>query len=327
MALRTMFGWLPRPLFRMVRASYHGIINAKWAVVRVGERTWAAWPETSWRFAPHFTRHLTRDTAHGRLTFYTNDQVIGRALYLHGAFDRDKAEQAFTLLQRENCLDASRNCLIDVGANIGTVCIDMVRQNRFARAIAIEPDPANFALLQRNIQQNGLNDRITPLAIGLSSERATVTFEQSGNNYGDHRVRLAVAASDTTPNAFSEEQWRTTTIEVKRLDDVLAERNIMPSEVALLWIDVQGHEWHVLQGAKNTITSEVPVLAEFWPYGLTKAGVTPEAFTALLAELFSHFLDLKDKTQSRQDIKNIGYLFDRYSGIAHTDLLLLKKKF
>lgn len=324
MSIRKTFRWLPRPVFSMARSGYHGLINAKWAIVRIGERTRASWPDTCWQLAGRFRKHVTINTSHGRMTFGTGDQVIGKALYFTGAFDRDKAETAFALLQRENCLMPSRTYLIDVGANIGTVCIDLVRQNRFTRAIALEPDPQNFAFLRRNIRQNRLAEQITPLAIGLSSEPATVTFEKSNDNYGDHRVRLKSPDSDVAVNAFAEEKRQTTTIEVKRLDDVLASLHIAYEEIGLLWIDVQGHEWHVLRGAQGLLQAGVPVLMEFWPYALGRAGVTPDNFNTLVTEHFTHFINLDEDDQMKHEISEVGCLFKKYSGKTQTDLLLLR---
>jgi hypothetical protein len=45
---------------------------------------------------------------------------------------------------------------------------------------------------------------------------------------------------------------------------------ISAAEIDLVWMDVQGHEAHVLAGA--TCLAGVPVVTEFWPFGLRRAG-------------------------------------------------------
>ena len=36
-------------------------------------------------------------------------------------------------------------------------------------------------------------------------------------------------------------------------------------------MDTQGHEGNVLSGATNIIKSRVPIITEFWPYGLKRS--------------------------------------------------------
>ena len=49
------------------------------------------------------------------------------------------------------------------------------------------------------------------------------------------------------------------------------------SPVDFIKIDVQGYEHSVLRGAQRVLKENrgIRVLMEFWPYGLSKAGVAP----------------------------------------------------
>ena len=77
------------------------------------------------------------------------------------------------------------------------------------------------------------------------------------------------------------------------LSDVLAEED---RGVFLLKIDAQGHEWHVLQGARAYMARH-PVhflLVEFYPKGLRAGGVEPLALLRLLQhELGYQCFDLR----------------------------------
>ena len=62
--------------------------------------------------------------------------------------------------------------LIDIGANIGPICIPAVKRNYVKQAIAIEPGPDNARLLRANVALNSLHDRIIvhECAVGASEE-------------------------------------------------------------------------------------------------------------------------------------------------------------
>jgi len=68
-----------------------------------------------------------------------------------------------------------------------------------------------------------------------------------------------------------------------------------------------------------------PVIAEFWPYGLLRAGVSPDSFVRLAPSQFGYYYDLKPAFPGQQSSIQVATLFERYQGISFTDLLLLKE--
>jgi hypothetical protein len=89
-------------------------------------------------------------------------------------------------------------------------------------------------------------------------------------------------------------------------------------------MDVQGHEKHVLEGAANLLASGVPVISEFWPYGLERAGVSPDEFSRFAQNHFGSFFDLSEEEPRQQSVQQIPNLFSQYRGVSFTDLLLVK---
>ena len=83
-------------------------------------------------------------------TFYiqTADNSISKTLFLEGKFDLDK------LIKVTRLIDITESTLIDVGANLGSICIPACKRSLVQNAIAIEPDRETFNYLNRNIAAN-----------------------------------------------------------------------------------------------------------------------------------------------------------------------------
>lgn len=52
--------------------------------------------------------------------------------------------------------------VLDIGANIGTTTIEILRQLPMVTADAFEPEPTNFQLLRMNLLTNDLHSRVGP---------------------------------------------------------------------------------------------------------------------------------------------------------------------
>lgn len=195
----------------------------------------------------------------------SSDLVIGQKILKKGNFEFEKFIKVIKLLKKK-----VNFILIDIGANIGTVCIPAIRRGFFQKCIAIEPDPYNFSLLKKNIKINGLNKNIKIINTALGSDdNKRAVFELSEYNFGDHRVRNENDLLDK--NYYLEKQRKTIVVKLTKLDTVL--KKINPKNV-FLWIDVQGYEGFVLEGARNTLKHNPPLVIEFWPYALERSGCT-----------------------------------------------------
>ena len=251
------------------------------------------------------TRDVTVDTFNGRLSFSSGDWLIGKYLYVKRAHEEHEIQSVIGLLTREGWLKRSPTTVLNAGANIGMTCIGLVRE-KFDRAIAFEPDPRNYRLLVRNIEQNGLRDRIQAFPVALSSTTGHVTLELSKDNPGDHRVRQT-----DRPGFYKEETRPTIQVEADTLDHFFQAR---PGAVDVIWVDIQGHEGHFFRGAKNFLKRGIPVVSEFWPYGLERAGTSAAEYTGLVSESFSHFWVVDNADYQRVPIEEFGKLFELYQG-------------
>jgi FkbM family methyltransferase len=170
--------------------------------------------------------------------------------------------------------------------------------------------------LLTNIQLNGVSHLIETHAIALGSKpEQTLTFELSPDNSGDHRVR-----TDAGDGLFSESSRQTIAVRSTRFDDVIAE---LDPATALVWLEAQGFEGFILEGAKKAVDHRVPVMTEFCPYMVARAGAY-EAFVSA-ALRYQKAFDLFDTRGEAFAISRLALsglrerLGDRG---AYTDLLL-----
>lgn len=108
-------------------------------------------------------------------------------------YRRGTSDEAFiknVLINEEyfahNFYPKQNDTIVDIGANIGCFTLAVSRYNQGGRIIAVEPFPSNFDLLQRNINQNRIeNVVLIPAAI---SSRADSTTLFVGNDTGMHSL-------------------------------------------------------------------------------------------------------------------------------------------
>jgi FkbM family methyltransferase len=234
----------------------------------------------------------------------TRDQVVGREAFATGAFDLPAMRRALDALGA----DLSGRTVVDAGANIGTSTVEFIRRYGAARVVAIEPDPENFKLLRLNLVENEIEDRVTALNIALSDRPGTVSMRRSPANLGDHRV---------TPDGDVQVPAQTL--------DALIEDGTIPADTALLWMDVQGHEGHVLAGGRSLLNADVPIVMEYWPQGL---GAQLADLESLIREHFSTVIDLgfpgrPGETKRSITAAEIASVAPRYPGESFADVILL----
>jgi FkbM family methyltransferase len=190
----------------------------------------------------------------------SSDTIIGRSLYINGHYEFDTFLDVLKILENK----IKKNTLIDIGANIGSICIPAIKRKIFEKCIAIEPEPYNYNLLSKNIFINDVNDKIETLNIALGQhENEQLKFELSKDNFGDHRIK----SNSKEKNFYNEDKRTIITVNTKTLDTIM--KNFNPKET-LIWIDTQGYESFILDGGINTLSKKPPIVIEFWPYGLDK---------------------------------------------------------
>ena len=162
---------------------------------------------------------------------------------------------------------------IDLGANIGTTVIPAALAG--ARCHAVEPEPANVALLRRNIARNGVAGRVSVHEAAAWHETAELAFEIAPSNLGDHRVRTAAPDGGS---AYGEADRTTIAVRARPVDTLIEAGNL--AGPVLVKVDVQGAETQALAGGAALFGRADIALLEYWPYGLRRLGSEPAALFA-----------------------------------------------
>lgn len=185
----------------------------------------------------------------------TSDRTIARSVFTSGDWDPLLVGTVFDALEAFG-RSYRGTTFVEVGANFGVYSLPAVASYGFARAVAYEPDPGSFGLLQQNIERNGLGDRVMAYNAALSAAPGELTLQLGDFNAGDNRIVQPGAASSFATGA-------TVRVPARTFDDEVAAGRIPIDEVGLVWLDVQGHEAEVLEGAGTLLGAQVPLVVEY----------------------------------------------------------------
>lgn len=286
--------------------------------------------EAFFRVARRFTPVLQAAWPTGRFLVSTADREISRATFVTGPFglegDRKTCWYISEILGSE--FDLSRGGVLEAGANIGTGSVSFITALGAKHVHAFEPAPDNFRLLEHNVLANGLAACITTHQVALSNVVGDLPVELSPSHWGDHRIRVKTHhASD----AFDELGRELVRVPATTVDSLVASGTLDLAELQVAWVDIQGHEASFLQGARSLLATRIPMVIEFWPYGLARADGL-DTFIALVSAHYTHFLDAEDAHKANdgrppgQRLAPTSDLVDlrrRYAGPHdHTNLVL-----
>lgn len=160
---------------------------------------------------------------------------------------------------------------IDIGANIGL--ITMIMSKVSGKVISFEPESENYRALEENVKLNQIRN-VNQYQLALSDKDEETYFYINNKNEGGHTINKEQVGRFR--DSFQEKRK----IFVVKLDSFLKKKEF--GKIDLIKIDVEGAELDVLNGAKETIMKDKPLII----------------FEAL---------DEKELTKSRQFLKRLGY--------------------
>ncbi|GLQ90825.1 hypothetical protein GCM10007898_44010 [Dyella flagellata] len=161
---------------------------------------------------------------------------IAHNINLNGVYEKDDLDTFFEWAQSMgiNFKDATA---LDIGANIGNHSLYF--SDHFKRVVSFEPHPRIFKVLSLNAE---LASNVICHNVGLSDQDGTAILSGPAVNFG----RSTISESRDS---------RSVDIKLVKLDDFCEFEN-----VKLLKIDVEGHEYKALSGAKKIIQEHRPII-------------------------------------------------------------------
>lgn len=188
-----------------------------------------------------------------RLRYHPRD-VIGGCIWRMGVYDLTVSEAIWRLLD-------PGAYAVDVGANIGHMTSIMAaRVGAAGRVLAVEPHPDIYAELTVNIrawETEGGGAQVTARQIAFSDQAGTATLWTTAE-FASNRGTASLTPETSGPRSQgAADRWdasetsdrKAMTVTMARLD----ESTDPARPIALLKIDVEGHELAVLKGSARRL--------------------------------------------------------------------------
>ena len=173
----------------------------------------------------------TRTRYHTNFSYFVNDEMIGSSLRRYGEYQQVELDFLLSLLTPDSVV-------YDVGANVGYHTTAFA--SRAQQVISFEPNPQNFALLEQNTRDL---ERVTVYQAAVSNTQGPGyidTFDPAVYGNFGHMTMNTQGSGVQVP--------------CMTLDFV----NHAPPD--LIKIDVEGHEYEVLQGCVHLLKRRRPVI-------------------------------------------------------------------
>lgn len=137
---------------------------------------------------------------------------------------------------------SKNNTVIDIGANIGWISLILAESvGSSGKVYSFEPSSKIFKYLKQISEKR---KQIFPYQMAMSNENGEVSF--TNEKHSD----LSHISSNVTKNSE--------TVECKTLDNFVLDENI--TSINFIKVDVEGHDYQVLEGGLETLKSFNPFL-------------------------------------------------------------------
>lgn len=169
-----------------------------------------------------------------QLSCLKNDRVSD---WLKVFGDYEKGTDAYFLSQHK-----AEGYFLDIGSNVGYYSLLHAKMGLVKGVWSFEPNPQPRKALEKSVRENNFQDQITVFPYALSDEEGVVNFHFEEGISGSGHI-----------SANSEDGIK---VELKKFSD-LWEKNGAP-KVSIIKIDVEGHEWQVLQCMQEMLKRDHP---------------------------------------------------------------------
>lgn len=199
------------------------------------------------------------------------NELIDSSIYYKGYFERDT-----TLAINKLC--KSGMTVVDIGANIGYYTLLLAKLvGPMGKVIAFEPAQWAFSKLKRNLELNDF-DNITLEKKALSNENRQDQVRHFYCSWPLH------TNSEDQIHPIHHGRAMKDIVDFATLDHYVKQKGI--KKIDLIKLDVDGHEFKVIQGAVKTLRSFKPLIVmELSSYTLEEVGDNIADLVSLLSGL------------------------------------------
>jgi FkbM family methyltransferase len=170
---------------------------------------------------------------------------------------------------QHNFTPLESDIVVDVGAHIGPYTLKASKcVGSKGKVIAIEADPANFDILNRNIQLNKLTNVIALNYAAYSKEDKIRLYLLSKGEESSYTKYNTVM----TDRAYNEKKFLQ--VQANTLDYLLESNGIKHAQVNWIKIDVEGAELEVLKGAHNILSKSKDIALLIEVHNLSTVNTT-----------------------------------------------------
>lgn len=170
-----------------------------------------------------------------------NQSDIAYGIASHGMVESYDTEMVMSILKTL----PSDFIFYDIGSNTGWYTMIALTAHTKSTVYSFEPLVEHIACQKETVHLNSKESRVHIFETALS------------NHNGIETIRLAGSGTSLEKD-FLEKDLGTRTIEIKTLDSLIKKEEL--SLPHFIKIDVEGHEYKVIQGALSTITEAKPIL-------------------------------------------------------------------
>lgn len=219
------------------------------------------------------------------------DEGICRDLFLH----RIREPFSTDYLMNSGILTKG-NIVLDIGANIGYyVLMESALVGNSGKVYAVEPVLSNITILKRNIKLNECeNVEIFRLAMGDENKKSRI--------YISSRCNCSAMRKDAVGGRIMREE----NVKVVTVDSFLKNRDTPD----LIRMDVEGYEYNIMKGMKETLKKDVKILMEVHGDLLTGRR-TEEIFKTLKENGFKIQFAVRDRTCGSKIAEQLMYKLDK----------------
>jgi len=194
--------------------------------------------------ADHCFRSVITDTESGRMHLDSGD-LIQRALLFYGHYEPATGELHRRLLK-------PGDAYVEVGANVGTFSLLASRcVGAAGRVVSVDPNPFVFSQFLKNLALNASAANVTPVNMACAGKDGIALLQLP-------------AAGNCGLGRLTESSGRNTfVVSTRRLSTLLESLEV--HQVALLKIDVEGHEMPVFQDLFERRIFPKHIIVEYLP--------------------------------------------------------------